>query len=97
MKRTYRLAGSIVLAAGLSLLSACSILPKPEIVDVYRLPAAQAHMTFGRPVKDFGVLKIEALLHQREQCRLVVQERLSLLNSAAGVERNTHSLGTVLR
>ena len=41
MKRTYRLAGTIVLAAGLSLLSACSILPKPEIVDVYRLPAAQ--------------------------------------------------------
>lgn len=30
MKRTYRLAGSIVLAAGLSLLSACSILPNPR-------------------------------------------------------------------
>ena len=41
MKRTYRLAGSIVLAASLSLLSACSILPKPEQVDMYRLPAAQ--------------------------------------------------------
>ena len=42
MKRTYRLAGSIMFAASLSLLSACSILPKPEMVDVYRLPAAQA-------------------------------------------------------
>ena len=41
MKRTYRLAGSIVLAASLSMLSACSILPKPEQVDMYRLPAAQ--------------------------------------------------------
>ena len=44
MKRTYRLAGSIVLATSLSVLSACSILPKPEMVDVYRLPAAQAPM-----------------------------------------------------
>ena len=41
MSRTYRLAGSIVLAASLSLLSACSILPKPEQVDVYWLPYAQ--------------------------------------------------------
>ena len=30
MKPTYRLAGSLILAASLSLLSACSILPKPE-------------------------------------------------------------------
>ena len=53
MKRTYRLAGSIALATGLSLLSACSILPKPEIVDVYRLPAAQAPMAVSQstPVK----------------------------------------------
>ena len=53
MKRTYRLAGSLVIAASLSLLSACSILPKPEIVDVYRLPAAQAPVTASQsaPVK----------------------------------------------
>ena len=44
MSRTYRLAGSIVLAASLSLLSACSILPKPEQVDVYWLPYAQTPM-----------------------------------------------------
>ena len=42
MSRSYRLAGAIALAASLTLLSACSILPKPEQVDVYRLPSAQA-------------------------------------------------------
>ena len=41
MTLTYRLAGSLFLAASLSLISACSILPKPEVVDVYRLPDAQ--------------------------------------------------------
>jgi len=41
MSRTYRLAGAVVLATSLSLLSACSILPKPEQVDVYWLPYAQ--------------------------------------------------------
>lgn len=41
MTLTYRLAGSFFLAASLSLISACSILPKPEVVDVYRLPDAQ--------------------------------------------------------
>ena len=53
MKRTYRLAGSIMFAASLSLLSACSILPKPEMVDVYRLPAAQAPIAASQsaPVK----------------------------------------------
>ena len=48
MSRTYRLAGSIVLAASLSLLSACSILPKPEQVDVYWLPYAQTPMAASR-------------------------------------------------
>ena len=48
MIRTYRLAGSIVLAASLSLLSACSILPKPEQVDVYWLPYAQAPVAASR-------------------------------------------------
>ena len=53
MSRTHRLAGSIVLAAGLSLLSACSILPKPEQVDMYRLPYAQTPMAASTsgPVK----------------------------------------------
>ena len=53
MTRTYRLAGSIVLAASLSLLSACSILPKPEPVDVYWLPYAQTPIAASRsaPVK----------------------------------------------
>ena len=53
MSRTYRLAGSIVLAASLSLLSACSILPKPEQVDMYRLPYAQTPMAASTsgPVK----------------------------------------------
>ena len=41
MTLTYRLAGSFFLVASLSLISACSILPKPEVVDVYRLPDAQ--------------------------------------------------------
>ena len=45
---TYRLAGSIVLAASLSLLSACSILPKPEQVDVYWLPYGQAPVAASR-------------------------------------------------
>lgn len=48
MSRTYRLAGSIVLAASLSLLSACSILPKPEQVDVYWLPYAQTPIAASR-------------------------------------------------
>ena len=48
MIRTYRLAGSIVLAASLSLLSACSILPKPEQVDVYWLPYGQAPVAASR-------------------------------------------------
>ena len=48
MKRTYRLAGSIVLATSLSVLSACSILPKPEMVDVYWLPYAQAPIAASR-------------------------------------------------
>ena len=48
MSRTYRLAGSIVLAASLSLLSACSILPKPEQVDVYWLPYAQTPVAASR-------------------------------------------------
>lgn len=53
MSRTYRLAGSLVLAASLSLLSACSILPAPEQVDVYRLPYAQAPIaaSTNAPVK----------------------------------------------
>ena len=42
MIRPYRLAGSICVALGLGLLSACSILPKPELVDQYMLPSAQA-------------------------------------------------------
>ena len=42
MIRPYRLAGSVFLAVGLGLLSACSILPKPELVDQYILPSAQA-------------------------------------------------------
>ena len=41
MSRTYRFAGPLLLAASLSLLSACSILPKPEQVDVYWLAYAQ--------------------------------------------------------
>ena len=49
MKRTYRLAGSIALATGLSLLSACSILPKPDPSDVYRLASAQP-ASQGTPV-----------------------------------------------
>ena len=42
MSRTYRLASSFALAVSLSLISACSIFPAPEQVDVYRLPSAQA-------------------------------------------------------
>jgi len=53
MIRPYRLAGSLFLAASLSLLSACSIFPKPEVVDVYRLPDAQTPIAAnqGAPVK----------------------------------------------
>ena len=52
MSRTYRFAGPLLLAASLSLLSACSILPKPEQVDVYWLPYAQAPVAanHGAPV-----------------------------------------------
>ena len=52
MTLTYRLAGSFFLAASLSLISACSILPKPEVVDVYRLPDAQTPIAAsqGAPV-----------------------------------------------
>lgn len=42
MIRPNRLAGSVFLAVGLGLLSACSILPKPQLVDQYILPSAQA-------------------------------------------------------
>ena len=53
MTLTYRLAGSFFLAASLSLISACSILPKPEVVDVYRLPDAQTPIATSQsaPVK----------------------------------------------
>lgn len=52
MSRTYRFAGPLLLAASLSLLSACSILPKPEQVDVYWLTYAQAPVAanHGAPV-----------------------------------------------
>ena len=52
MTLTFRLAGSLLLAASLSLISACSILPKPEVVDVYRLPDAQTPIAAsqGAPV-----------------------------------------------
>jgi cholesterol transport system auxiliary component len=33
----------IALLAGFTLISSCSILPKPEPFDVYRLPSAQSH------------------------------------------------------
>ena len=42
MIRPNRLAGSVFLAVGLGLLSACSILPKPQLVDQNILPSAQA-------------------------------------------------------
>ena len=48
MIRPYRLAGSVFLAVGLGLLSACSILPKPEQVDVYWLPYGQAPVAASR-------------------------------------------------
>lgn len=59
MTRTYRLAGSIVLAASLSLLSACSILPKPEQVDVYWLPYAQAPLAASRGAPVNWSLRLE--------------------------------------
>lgn len=41
MKRAYRLFAPLALGATLALTSACSILPKGEPLDVYRLPVGQ--------------------------------------------------------
>ena len=52
MKLAYRLLGSATLAFSLALTSACSILPKPEQIDMYWLPYAQAPLakSAGTPV-----------------------------------------------
>lgn len=42
MKRAYRAFAPLALSLGLALTSACSILPKGEPLDVYRLPTAQS-------------------------------------------------------
>ncbi|WP_025131729.1 ABC-type transport auxiliary lipoprotein family protein [Pseudomonas sp. PH1b] len=42
MKRAYRLFAPLTLGATLALTSACSILPKGEPLDVYRLPVGQS-------------------------------------------------------
>lgn len=42
MKFACRVTGPLTLIAGLALTSACSILPKTEPADVYRLPSAQS-------------------------------------------------------
>ncbi|WP_347903048.1 ABC-type transport auxiliary lipoprotein family protein [Pseudomonas purpurea] len=42
MKPVFRLASQLTLIAGFALTSACSILPKAEPLDVYRLPAGPA-------------------------------------------------------
>lgn len=42
MKRAYRLFAPLALGATLALTSACSILPKGEPLDVYRLPVGQS-------------------------------------------------------
>ncbi|MGC5701569.1 membrane integrity-associated transporter subunit PqiC [Pseudomonas sp. NFXW11] len=41
MKRAYRLFAPLALGGALALSSACSILPKAEPLDIYRLPVAQ--------------------------------------------------------
>lgn len=45
MKRAYRLLSAATLVAGFALSSGCSILPKAEPVDIYRLPVAQGSLT----------------------------------------------------
>ncbi|WP_095083416.1 ABC-type transport auxiliary lipoprotein family protein [Pseudomonas sp. Irchel s3h17] len=53
MKGVYRTFAHGTLLASLALTSACSILPKPEPQDIYRLPAAQdsAPSTHANPVR----------------------------------------------
>jgi len=42
MKRVYRVVSHCTLVASFALTSACSILPKPDPVDIYRLPSTQS-------------------------------------------------------
>ncbi|SEM64825.1 cholesterol transport system auxiliary component [Pseudomonas sp. ok272] len=50
MKRVYRTLAHGTLLASLALSSACSILPKPQPQDVYRLPATQSATPQARAV-----------------------------------------------
>ncbi|MDP9783182.1 ABC-type transport auxiliary lipoprotein family protein [Pseudomonas fluorescens] len=50
MKPTHRLVRPALLLTGFILLAGCSILPKSEPADVYRLPATQASAAPGVPV-----------------------------------------------
>ncbi|KAF0861901.1 ABC-type transport auxiliary lipoprotein family protein [Pseudomonas sp. LD120] len=45
MTRAYRLLAPVALSAALALSSACSILPKSEPLDIYRLPVNQSRAT----------------------------------------------------
>ena len=49
MKRAYRPFAPLALSAALALTSACSILPKGEPLDTYRLPVGQAAATAPSP------------------------------------------------
>ena len=45
MTRAYRLLAPVAMSAALALSSACSILPKSEPLDIYRLPVNQSRAT----------------------------------------------------
>ena len=50
-----------LLAAGLTLISACSILPKSEPSDVYRLPTAQAPASASSAATQHWSLRLNKL------------------------------------
>lgn len=50
MKVACRVFGPLILIAGFTLSSACSILPKAEPADVYRLPSAQSSLPASQNV-----------------------------------------------
>ncbi|WP_085690409.1 MULTISPECIES: ABC-type transport auxiliary lipoprotein family protein [unclassified Pseudomonas] len=51
----------LALLAGFTLISACSILPKSEPLDVYRLPAAQAPASAGSTAAQHWSLRLNKL------------------------------------
>lgn len=51
----------IALLAGFMLISSCSILPKPEPFDVYRLPSAQSHAAGGQGAPQRWSLRLTKL------------------------------------